>query len=66
MYPTNAEVATEVIHMPASSGSVERIFRTAGLIYKPIRRRLSDKRFEQLMFIKCNTVVLKLIKKRIK
>ena len=40
--------------VPASSAPVERVFNTGGQIFRPVRNRLSDKAFEQLMFIKCN------------
>jgi len=32
----------------------KRIFSVAGRMFKPDRRRLTDKRFEALMFVKCN------------
>jgi len=32
----------------------KRIFRIAGRMFKPDRCRLTDKRFEALMFINCN------------
>ena len=47
---------SKVYSVLASSAPVERIFSTAGLIYKPMRCCLYDKRFEQLMFMKCNGV----------
>ena len=58
VYPTLAKVALEVLHVLASSSAVERIFSTAGLIYKLLRCRLFDERFEQLIFVKCNGVTL--------
>ena len=49
------------ITIPASSAAVERLFSIAGKIYRPDRCRLSDSRFEQLMFIRsnCDTNCLK-------
>ena len=37
-----------------SSASVERLFSTGGLIFKPTRSLLSDEMFECLIFLKCN------------
>ena len=40
--------------LPASSAGVERVFRVGGAILGPSRRRLSDKMFQMLIFLKCN------------
>lgn len=53
-YPALAEVAKEVLSVPASSAPVERLFSVAGKVFTPERCRLTDTRFEQLMFIRCN------------
>jgi hypothetical protein len=53
-FPKISRIAEIVLSIPASSAAVERLFSVAGKIYSPARCRLSDSRFEQLMFIKCN------------
>ena len=53
-YPDLAKLACCYLHIPASSAPVERIFSIAGRVFRPDRNRLSDKRFQQLMFIGCN------------
>ncbi len=37
--------------MPASSAPIERLFSSAGKIFRPERRRLNDKTFEELMLV---------------
>ena len=39
----------------SSSAPVERLFSKAALIALPIRNRLNDKRFEQLLLLKANS-----------
>ena len=53
-YSSLAKIAREVLGVPSSSAAVERLFSTAGKIFSPERCRLTDNRFEQLMFIRCN------------
>ena len=53
-YPPLANIAKEVLGIPSSSSAVERLFSIAGKVFTPERCRLSDDRFEQLMFIRCN------------
>jgi len=53
-FPHAARTAKTVLSIPASSAPVERIFSTAGKIFRPERTRLSAEKFEQLVFIKCN------------
>jgi hypothetical protein len=43
-----------VLIVLASSDAVERVFSVGGSILRPSRRRLSDKLFEMLLFLKCN------------
>ncbi len=50
-FPILATIARDVLGVPAS---VERLFSIAGKIFTPQRCRLTDKRFSQLMFIRCN------------
>lgn len=53
-FPQLAKLAQYYLAIPASSAPVERIFSTAGKIFKPERACLADSNFEALMFIKCN------------
>jgi len=43
-----------VLYIPASSAPVERIFSTAGKIFRLERTRLTAEKFESMMFITCN------------
>ena len=49
-----ARAARSVLSIPASSAPVERIFSTAGKIFRPERTRLTAEKFESMMFITCN------------
>ena len=53
-YLSLAQIAKEVLSVPSSSAPVERLFSIAGKVFTPIRCRLTDSRFQQLMFIRCN------------
>ena len=53
-FPHAARTVKTVLSIPASSDPVERIFSTAGKIFRPERTGLSAEMFEQLVFIKCN------------
>lgn len=55
-YPILATIAKDVLGVPASSTAVERLFSIAGKVFTPERCRLTDSRFKQLMFIRCNNV----------
>ena len=48
--------AMTTLGVPASSAPVERLFSIAGKVFKPDRCRLTDKTFETLMFIRCNSI----------
>ena len=47
-------LALYYLAIPASSAPVERLFSIAGKVFRPDRCRLSDKRFEELMFVRGN------------
>ena len=53
-YLTLAQMAKDILSMPASSAPVERLFSIAGRDFTPLRCSLKDDRFQQLMFIRCN------------
>lgn len=53
-FPQLTSLALRYLAVPASSAPVERLFSVAGKVFRPDRNRLSDERFEELMFIKCN------------
>jgi hypothetical protein len=53
-FPKLARMAKTALSIPASSAPVERIFSTAGKIFRPERTRLTSEKFETLVFIKCN------------
>ncbi|CAF0990233.1 unnamed protein product [Brachionus calyciflorus] len=49
-----AAFAKYILNVPATSASVERIFSVGGAILRPSRRCITDKVFEQLIFLKWN------------
>lgn len=53
-FPNLSKLARRYLSFPASSGPVERIFSSAGKIFRADRCKLSDRVFSQLSFIKCN------------
>ena len=53
-WPELAAYTKAILTVPASSAAVERVFSVGGSILRPSRRRLSDRLFEMLMFLKCN------------
>jgi hypothetical protein len=53
-YPQLSTLACKYLAVPASSAPVERVFSISGKIFRPDRCNLSDKRFEELMFLRCN------------
>ena len=57
-YPSLSKLAVSVLGIPVLLAAVERLFSIAGKIYRPNRCRLSDSRFEQLMFIRSNCDVV--------
>ena len=53
-YPLLSRLAKDVLGVPSSSAPVERLFSIAGKVFIPERCPLTDDRFAQLMFIRCN------------
>ena len=53
-YPLLSRLAKDVLGVPSSSAPVERLFSIAGKVFTPERCCLTDSRFAQLMFIRCN------------
>ncbi|XP_071948961.1 uncharacterized protein, partial [Antedon mediterranea] len=53
-YPVVAQIALQYLSIPASSQSTKRIYSNDGKVFRPETCNLSDARFEQLMFIRCN------------
>ncbi|XP_040565462.1 uncharacterized protein [Lepeophtheirus salmonis] len=53
-YPLLSKLAKEFLGIPSSSAPVERLFSVAGNIFRVERCQLTDARFEQLIFIRCN------------
>ena len=49
-----AKMAVKYLAIPASSAPVEHLFSVAGKMFRPDRCSLSDKRFEDMMLIRCN------------
>ena len=55
LYPTLSKMAQCYLSIPATSAPVERLFSSAGKIFRPERCRLSDNTFHKLINIKCNS-----------
>lgn len=53
-FPILTMLAEKYLAIPATSAPVERLFSVAGKLFRPERCNLGDKRFEQLMMIRCN------------
>ncbi|KAG7166748.1 Zinc finger BED domain-containing protein 4-like 5 [Homarus americanus] len=53
-FPVLTRLAPKYLAIPATSAPVERLFSIAGKLFRPERCNLSNKRFEQLMMIRCN------------
>ncbi|KAG7173680.1 Zinc finger BED domain-containing protein 4-like 8 [Homarus americanus] len=53
-FPVLTRLAAKYLAIPATSAPVDRLFAIAGKLFRPERCNLSDKRFEQLMMIRCN------------
>jgi hypothetical protein len=51
--------ARSVLCVPATSAPVERIFSVGGYILQSRRRRMTDRLFRQMIFLKCNFKLLK-------
>ena len=56
-FPVLASLAKEVLSVPSSSSLVERLFSIEGKVFTPEQCRLTDKIFEELMFIRCNNAI---------
>ena len=54
-FPHLAKMEVHHLTVVASSAPVERLFSIAGKIFKPDRALLSDTRFEELRFLRCNS-----------
>ncbi|XP_063846824.1 zinc finger BED domain-containing protein 4-like [Scylla paramamosain] len=52
--PQLAILALRYLCIPPSSAPVETLFSLAGKVFRPERCTMTDVRFEELMFIKCN------------
>lgn len=55
VFPTLAKLARHYLGITATSAPVERLFSIAGKIFRPERCNLGDIRFQELMFIRCNS-----------
>ncbi|KAG7156126.1 Zinc finger BED domain-containing protein 4-like 12 [Homarus americanus] len=53
-FPALTRLAAKHLAIPTTSAPAERLFSIAGKLFRPERCNLSDKRFEQLMMIRCN------------
>lgn len=53
-YPLLSRLAKDVLGVPCSSAPVERLFSSKGKVFTPESCQLSDAKYEQLMFIRCN------------
>ena len=53
-FPQLSQLACKYLTLPASSAPVERLFSVVGKIFRPDRCCLTDKRFQELMFLRCN------------
>ena len=49
-----AKMARQYLGCPVSSASVERIFSVAGQFFDDLRRKLDDKKLEELMWAAIN------------
>ena len=59
--PVLSTLVCKYLCIPASSAPVERIFSVAGKVFRTERCRLSDTRFQELMFVRCNSKWIKVL-----
>ena len=53
-----AKLSLKYLAIPATSASVERLFSVAWKMFRVDRCRLTEAKFEALMFIKCNKIII--------
>ena len=58
IYPSLADVAFDILTIPASSAPVERVFSTAGTVSAGKQNRLSGAKLEREVLIKKNKTFL--------
>lgn len=58
--PFLSQLSIAYLNTPVSIVPVERLFSIAGTIFRPERCSISDKKFENIMIIKCNNDILSL------
>ena len=54
LMPILAQLVVKYLAIPATSAPVKNLFIVAGRVWKRDRCRLSNKPFQNLMFLKCN------------
>jgi len=59
MYPILSSIALDILIIPASNTSVERLFSTSEAIVTNKRNRLNTAKIDKLMFLKSNLTFLK-------
>jgi hypothetical protein len=57
-FPSISQFARQILPIPPTSASIERVFSFGGRVLRPERRRLNNDIFEKIMFNKLNRKVL--------